>query len=408
MSGKPTFAIGMAGIIALTITACAMDAPPAAPKRMSADESKALYDARFARFMADPGNFAYDFMEDVPGARPFAPLPRGGAGAFENGALAQAASYAEANQSTAFMLWHNGKVAAESYGAGVTATTPLMAKSLAKPLTSIIVGRAMALRKIKSLDQPIADFIPELKGTPKGTILVRHLLDMRSGLLEQAWVNDPESPLNRAYLDADHGRYLVDHYPMTHAPGTHYGYSNATSELVAVVIEAATGRRYTEFLNDELLVPLGAMGGQQWVSSPGGMAHSGCCITLPAESWLRLGALLAQDGVWQGRRLLPHGYVDAMATGTPQNPNYGLGLWLGEPYREYRGFGAPDAPGPKVYQSAPFADNGLFLFDGNGSQTVHISRKHKLVVLRMGPNPPKDPGWDNAHLPNLLIGALSR
>ena len=95
-----------------------------------------------------------------------------------------------------------------------------------------------------------------------------------------------------------------------------------------------------------------------------------------------------------------------MATGTPQNPNYGLGLWLGEPYREYRGFGRPDAPGPKIYQSAPFADAGMFMFDGNGSQTVHISQQHKLVVLRMGPNPPKEPGWDNAYMPNLLIGAL--
>ena len=393
------------GLCAIMLTACAMDARPTS---MSAADSKALYDTRYARFMADPGNFTYDFMEPLAGAVPFTAVPRGGAGAFKGEALAQASAYAAANQSTAFMVWHDGQVAAEAYGQGITATTPLMAKSLAKPLTAIVVGRAMALGKIKSLDQVIADFIPELKGKPKGSIQIRHLLDMRSGLLEQAFVADPESPLNRAYLDADHGRYLVEQYPMTHAPGTHYGYANATSELVAVVIEAATGRRYTEFVNDEVLVPLGAMGGEQWVSSPGGLAHSGCCITMPAESWLRLGALLAQDGVWQGRRLLPKGYVTAMATGTPQNPNYGLGLWLGEPYREYRGFGAPDAPGPKVYQSAPYADAGMFLFDGNGSQTVHISRKHHLVVLRMGPNPPKEAGWDNAYLPNLLIGALNR
>ena len=253
------------GVCVAMLTACTMDARPT---QMGAAESKALYDARYARFMADPGNFTYDFMEPLAGAVPFAALPRGGAAAFDGQALAQASSYAAANQSTAFMVWHDGQVVAESYGAGIAAPTPLMAKSLAKPLTAIVVGRAMALGKIKGLDQPISDFIPALKGTTKGTILIRHLLDMRSGLLEQAFVADPESPLNRAYLDADHGRYLVEEYPMTHAPGTQYGYSNATSELVAVVIEAATGRRYTEFVNDEVLSPLGAMGGEQWVSSP--------------------------------------------------------------------------------------------------------------------------------------------
>ncbi len=393
--------------LALLLGGCAMDAAPVTPARLTAAEAKALYETRFARFMADPGNFTYDFMEPLAGAKPYAALPRGGEQAFAASSLAGASAYAAANNSTAFMVWRKGQVVAESYGAGVKADTPLNAKSLAKPLTAIAIGRALALGKIKSLDQPIGTIIPALKDTPKGAILVRHLLDMRTGLLEQAFVADPESPLNRAYLDADHGRYLVDHYPLTHEPGTRYGYSNATSELVAVLIEAATGRRYTEFVNDEILVPLGAAGGEQWVSSPGGLAHSGCCITMPAESWLRLGALLAQDGVWQGKRLLPTGYVAAMAQGTPQNPNYGLGLWLGTPYREYRGFGAPDAPGLKIYQSAPFADPDMVMFDGNGSQTVHISRRHQLVILRMGPNPPKSPGWDNAYLPNLLIGAMT-
>ena len=133
------------GLCAMMLTACAMDARPTS---MSAADSKALYDTRYARFMADPGNFAYDFMEPLAGATPFTALPRGGAGAFDDGALVQASAYASANQSTAFMVWHDGQVAAEAYGQGITATTPLMAKSLAKPLTAIVVGRAMALGKI--------------------------------------------------------------------------------------------------------------------------------------------------------------------------------------------------------------------------------------------------------------------
>ena len=66
-----------------------------------------------------------------------------------------------------------------------------MSKSLSKPLTAIAVGRAIRLGHIRSLDQPIADFLPELAGTQKGRILVRHLLDMRSGMLDQGFSTDP-------------------------------------------------------------------------------------------------------------------------------------------------------------------------------------------------------------------------
>ncbi|MFK7842425.1 MAG: hypothetical protein AB8B54_09175, partial [Sphingorhabdus sp.] len=99
-------------------------------------------------------------------------------------------------------------------------------------------------------------------------------------------------------------------------------------------------------------------------------------------------------------------YVDEMRRGTEQNPSYGLGIWLGEPYREKRQFGAPGTVGPTVYQSEPFLDPQMYMFDGNSSQTVHISPKHQLIVLRMGASPPKDPVWDNAKLPNILIRGL--
>jgi hypothetical protein len=101
-----------------------------------------------------------------------------------------------------------------------------------------------------------------------------------------------------------------------------------------------------------------------------------------------------------------------MRQGTPQNPNFGLGIWLGEPYHQRRGFGAPGMPGPQVLHSAPYLDPDLFLFDGNSNQTVQVSPRHRLIVLRLGPTPPAPaPGqaeWDNAYLPNLLIRAIRR
>jgi CubicO group peptidase (beta-lactamase class C family) len=273
---------------------------------------------------------------------------------------------------------------------------------------AIVVGRAIALGKIKSLDQPLAELIQELRGTQKGRIKVRHLLDMRSGMLDQGFSPDPNHPLNRCYLSTDHGKCIVDDYPMVAEPGTRYSYANAPSDMVALVIERATGMRFAEFVSREVLSRIGAVGGEIWVGRPGGLAHSGCCTFMPAESWLRFSILLIHDGKWDGRRLLPKGYVGEMRKGTEQNPSFGLGIWLGEPYRQRRGFGAPGTAGPQVLHSGPYLDPDLYLFDGNNNQTVYISPRNRLIILRMGPTPPASPEWDNSVLPNLLIRGLDK
>lgn len=369
--------------------------------------AKQLYRERFSLFLHDPAHFTYAPMEPVKGAKKAAALPAAGANAtISRDSLKKAEHYAETNNSSAFIVWKDGAIQTERYFGSNTAATPLVSKSMAKPLTAIVIGRAIQLGKLRGLDQPIGEVIRELKGKPKGAILVRHLLDMRSGLLDQGNSADPDHPWNRAYLDPDHGNYIVRSYPLIDPPGTRYAYANAPSELVALLIERATGQRYAEFVGREILQPLNAAGGDVWINRPGGLAHSGCCILLPAQSWMRLAILLLDDGVAGSLRLLPVGYVTEMRKGTPQNPSYGLGLWLGEPYRERRGFGAPGSPGPQVLQSEPYLDPDLFLFDGNSNQTVHISPRYRLIVLRMGATPPKAPEWDNGYLPNLLIRGI--
>ncbi|MBB5686683.1 serine hydrolase domain-containing protein [Sphingobium boeckii] len=350
----------------------------------------------------------YDPMERVEGARKARPLPLAAADALSvtPEALDQASAYAKASNASAMIVWRDGKLQRADYFKGKDRNSQIVSKSLSKPITAIAVGRAIAMGKIKSVDQPVADFIPEWRGTPKEPMLIRHLLDMRSGLLEQMYSDDPEHPINRAYIDPDHGWHIINDYPLTHEPGRYYGYGNAVAELIAVVIERATGTRYGDFIGKQILAPIGAAGGEIWVNRPGGLAHSGCCMTLPAESWLRLGILLMNDGVADGRRLLPKGYVDDMAHGTPENPHYGMGLWVAGPYLSRRGFAAPSKPGPKVLHSQPYLDKDLFMFDGNANQLVFISRAARTVILRIGDAPPPSPEWDNSALPNIILGGI--
>lgn len=368
-----------------------------------------LYQQRFAELIRNGGFFAsYAPMEEVKGAATPVPIPLATEAkrSISPEALEKARAYAAANNSSAFLVWRDGRLQTVWYADSSDAHTQLVSKSLSKPLSAIAIGRAIQLGKLKSVDQPVSDFIPEWKGTPKAGILVRHLLDMRSGLLEQMVSTDPDHPINRVYIDPDHGRHLIESYPLTHRPGSHYGYNNATAELVAVVIERATGRRYAEFIGTEILAPLGAEGGRIWVDREGGLAHSGCCMTLPAESWLKLGVLLLEDGKWAGKRLLPKGFVREMRTPTPQNPHFGMGLWLGGDYVVRRGFSGPEKGGPQVLHSQAYPDRDLFLFDGNSNQVVYISPQTRTVILRTGSNPPKSPEWDNSVLPNLVLGGI--
>lgn len=375
----------------------------------SGPDMEALYQDRFEAVMGS-GGFQPDYapVETVTGTDAFTPLPMADESTprIHPDALAAAADYAAQNNSSAFLVWQDGRLVHETYFGEASAETPLVSKSLSKPLSAVAVGRAIALGHIQSLDQPVADFIPEWKGTDKEAMLVRHMLDMRSGFLGQGYSPDPDSPWNRAYLSPVHGDYLIHDYPLADKPGNVYAYSNATADLVAIVIERATGRRYADFIGREVLAKIDAHGGDIWINQPGGLAHSGCCMHLPAESWLRLAILIHQDGVFGDVQLLPDGFADEMRTATAENPYYGLGVWVAGEYTERRGFGAPGAAGPQVYHSEPYLDPDLFLFDGNSNQVVYVSPANNLVALRLGANPPKTPEWDNTFIPNTLIRGM--
>ncbi|MBU3672061.1 MAG: serine hydrolase [Sinobacteraceae bacterium] len=411
MTHSARFASVLPIVLSLLVASAA-----AGPSTYSAAD-EAVYLERFGRLMDAArlglGLETYEPLEPVPGVRKPMPLAEAaaGSGRIAPAALQAASDYAARNNSSAFMVWHEGKVEKASFFKGMKPEDTFPSRSLAKPMTAVAIGRALALGKIRSLDQPVADFVTEWRGDPRRSrILVRHLLDMRSGFLPQAAATTAEDMLNRAYLHPRHEDIIIRDYPVVDEPGSRYEYNNATSEMVAVLIERATGVRYGEWLSREVLQRIGSPGGTIWVNRPGGTAHSGCCLMLPAEAWLRLGVLLMQDGVWEGKRLLPAGYVQAMRTPTAENPYYGLGVYVAGRYIARRGFANParDTEARRVLHSEPYLADDLFLFDGNSNQVVFIIPSRRLVVLRVGDTPPRGAGaeWDNSALPNLLLRGL--
>lgn len=371
-------------------------------------QEEATYEARRALYRSGlrdiPLKDRYDPLESVPGVTKVQPLAQASAAKISPAAARAAIEYTKKRKSSALLVWVDGSLEIEQYFGNFSRETPLVSKAMAKPLAAIAIGRAIHLGTVDSLDQPAADFIREWQGdAQKSQITIRHLLEMRSGLLPQDF--GPQSPeiLDRAYLHPRHDSVLIHDYPVTDTPGERYEYSNANYELIALIIERATGRRYAEFLGNELLVPLGAAGGSIWIDRPGGLAHTGCCLLLPAESFLRIGRLLVSGGQWEGQQLLAADFVADMRTGTLQNPHFGTGLWVAGPYVERRGYLNPSIPLGKVLHSEPYLDAQLSLFDGNGNQVMYLIPSQNTVILRMGEFPSAELEWDNSYLPNLLI-----
>lgn len=369
----------------------------------AADE--AVYERRFQELMSRLGSGGlakYDTLAAVTGASTFTPTPRADAALETDPRIAEAIDYVKERNSSAFIIYKSGEVVVERYFGDVDKDTLLNSKSLAKPLSVVAVGRAVADRKIDNLDVFAATYFNEWADKPQADIRVRHLLEMRSGLLPQGFSPSPDDILNRAYLHPRHIDVILDDYPMTDKPGERYEYSNANAELVAPLIERSTGVRYEKWVGQEVLEKIGAKGGSIWLNREGGDAHSGCCIQLPADSWLRLAILVMNEGKWDGERLLPRSFVDAMKAPTPQNPFVGMALYVGSEFAEYRGAANPDSQAPATFHSAPYIDEDILLFDGNSNQVVYIIPSKDLIILRMGATPPKDKPWDNAYLPNLL------
>jgi len=378
------------------------------------EAEEAQYAARFdgmvKAFQSGKATADYDteimFGQDLKAV----PLNRGTSTTLNQDLIKTLTNFAKENNSDSFILFEKGQVVSESYFGDITPESLINSKSLAKPLGSIAVGRAMQLGFIDSLDQSASDFIIEWKGTDKEQIKLRHLLQMRSGLLPQAFAPKVENVLNRAYLHPRHIEVIIHEYPLVHTPGSRYEYSNANSELISIIIERATSMPYQEWVAKEVLAPLGASGGKVWMNREGGLAHAGCCIGLTSETFLKLGIVILQDGKWNGVPFISKAFVTDMLTPTKDNIHAGMGIYLGRDYNKNRGAANPDNKSGfgGTLHSEPYIDKDISLFDGNGNQVVYILPSRDIVVMRLGPTPKSKTPWDNAYIPNTLSRALDR
>ena len=303
--------------------------------------------------------------------------------------LEAAASYAGERDSSALIVSRHEHIVFEKYWHGTGFDTVEDGQSFTRVVAALAVGAALSQRKIQWPDEPIGYFIPAWHDDPRGAITVNQLLKMSSGLGAPEPSLNPWSPAVRGPLGADVLAAALTE-PLVAKPGTLWLEQSADPQLIAAVIERATGMRYAQFVSEALWRRIGASDAWVWLDRPGGMAHADCCMLARQGDWIRVAELLVKDGNYRGDEVIRPGWIPRMLVPAAGNASYG----------SYVRLGTVSPAGTE-----PYAVDDLFIVEGNGGNRMWVVPSMHLTILRMGHLPRHATDWDDTRIPNLIIRA---
>jgi len=293
--------------------------------------------------------------------------------------LEAAASYAGEHGSLALIVSRHDHIVFERYWRGTGFDTPADAQSFTRLLAALAAGAAISQRLIAWPDQPVGAFIGEWSHDARGEITVRNLMQMASGLARTPG-HDSSRDLTAALL----------HTPLAGTPGITRVDQPSDPQLLALVIERATGQRYASFLSQALWRRIGAADAWLRLDRRGGTGHADCCLLAHQGDWIRIGQLLVHDGNYRGDEVMRPGWIALMRTPAQSDPQYGAYLRL-----RWK-----PAPGQAV-----LAARDVFAVEGEGGNRLWLVPSLQIAILCTGPASGRDAAWDDSRLPNLIAGA---
>jgi CubicO group peptidase (beta-lactamase class C family) len=299
----------------------------------------------------------------------------------------------------AVVVVHRGRLLAERYAEGITAATPMLSWSMAKSVLAALVGIAVSEGRL-ALGEPAA--VPEWSapGDPRRAITLDHLLRMSSGLrFDETYgaINDVSRML---FTEPDMAAFAAG-FPADSPPDAVWSYSSGTSNIVARLLLDRLGGEpaaFVRFAREKLFEPASMPGGFFEHDATGTPVGSSFVFLTPRD-WARFGELHLRDGLWQGRRVLPEGWVQYVTTPTPKAPQgrYGAHWWLN---------GGDSVQTEAASRPWPLLPADAYAARGYSGQWVLVVPSRELVLVRHGASFPDDGDDGTEALAATLLRAL--
>ena len=267
------------------------------------------------------------------------------------------------NKTVALLLIKNDSIYFEKYYKDYGIDSKSNSFSMAKSYVAALLGKAIMDGYILSLDQPVIDFLPKLKGEFASVVTVGDLASMASVQKWDEAYYSPTSVTTAAYFVKDLGKLIMDQ-PIDQAPGKSYEYKSGTTQLLGMVIAKATGKSLTDYLYESFWNPMGAEHESLWQldSNENGVEKAYCCIASNARDFARLAKLYKNHGRWDGKVLLDSTFISKSITPRfKESPQYGYSWWL----KNYKG-------------------HQVFMNRGHLGQYVLTFPKKNLILVRLG------------------------
>ena len=238
----------------------------------------------------------------------------------------------------AFIVIRNGVMSFEWYKEGVTQSTQLPSYSVAKTMTSIMIGQLINQGKIKESDKFI-DYFPNLKaGTSFDLVTIEHLLDMKAGVGVSD--NYPSGPagwgvaIAQMYASTDVDWFLKNNRKMAFEPGSDSEYRSVDTMMLGMIIKKVTGNRIADYFSENVWQLVGAKYPATWnVDRIGGTEKTFCCFNASAIDYGRIGMLLLNGGYAGPNKIIDNKWLNRMSTPvTTLDRDWGYGAQVWHPY----------------------------------------------------------------------------
>ncbi|MEZ5072096.1 MAG: serine hydrolase [Bacteroidales bacterium] len=262
------------------------------------------------------------------------------------------------------LVLQDGKIRLERYALGFGPGGRWTSQSVAKSVASTLVGAAVQDGAIRSVDDLLTDYIPDLKGSAYDSVTVFQLLTMTTGVRWNESYTDPESDLFKYYTEPitpgmDQSASYMRRLPAEAAPGTKWVYKTGETHLLGDLVTEATGKTLADYLSEKIWVPYGMEQKASWNVNRTGQELAGCCLQMSLRDFGRFGQFVLDGGQIDGTPVVPG---DWFAEATKIQAHIGFG-W---------GYG---------YQWWAFA-NGTFRALGIHGQMIHIDpAMHTVIVI---------------------------